>query len=123
MGVVTFTEDIASPVPAPRLFKALILDVDNLIPKVVPQAIKSIETNQGDGGPGSINQMNFSISYETKLESDPNGGCVHMSIGKYYTKPGVEVKEEDIKAGKEKPPACSRPWKPTYLWANPDAYV
>lgn len=59
MGVVTYTEEFASPIPAPRLFKALIVDADNLIPKIVPQAIKSIETIEGDGGPGSIKQMNF----------------------------------------------------------------
>lgn len=59
MAVVTFTEDIASPVPATRLFKAMIVDADNLLPKIVPQAIKSVERIEGDGGPGTIKQMNF----------------------------------------------------------------
>ncbi|XP_028100622.1 major allergen Pru av 1-like [Camellia sinensis] len=143
MGVVTFTEDIASPVPAPRLFKALILDADNLIPKIVPQAIRSIETIQGDGGPGSIKQMNFAegspfkclkhridalmdklefISYEMKLESDANGGCVGKNISKYHAKPGVEIKEEEIKAGKEKASAVFKAVE-AYLLANPNAYA
>ncbi|KAI6692997.1 hypothetical protein NL676_020707 [Syzygium grande] len=41
------------------MFKALILDGDTLIPKLLPQAIKSVELIHGDGGPGSIKQMNF----------------------------------------------------------------
>ncbi|XP_010024736.2 major strawberry allergen Fra a 1.08 [Eucalyptus grandis] len=56
---VTFTEEFSSSVPAPRLFKALIIDGDNLMPKIMPQAIKSVELIHGDGGPGSIKQMNF----------------------------------------------------------------
>ncbi|THF96861.1 hypothetical protein TEA_021285 [Camellia sinensis var. sinensis] len=134
MGVVTFTEDIASPVPAPRLFKALILDADNLIPKIVPQAIRSIETIQGDGGPGSspfkclkhridalMDKLEF-ISYEMKLESDANGGCVGKNISKYHAKPGVEIKEEEIKAGKEKASAVFKAVE-AYLLANPNAYA
>lgn len=59
MAAVTFAEEFSSSIPAPRMFKALILDGDNLIPKLMPQAIKNIELVQGDGGPGSIRQMNF----------------------------------------------------------------
>ena len=33
-----------------RLFKAFILDVDNLIPKIAPQAIKSAEIIKGEEG-------------------------------------------------------------------------
>ncbi|KAL7178233.1 hypothetical protein ACSBR2_031395 [Camellia fascicularis] len=63
-----------------------------------------------------------SISYETKLESDPNGDCVRTSISKYYTKPGIEVKEEGIKAGKEKASGMLGAVE-AYPLANPDAYV
>ncbi|KAI8009467.1 Major strawberry allergen Fra a 1.06 [Camellia lanceoleosa] len=59
MGVVTFTDEYASPIPPARAFKALILNGDNLIPKLMPQAFKSIELIQGDGGAGSIKQINF----------------------------------------------------------------
>lgn len=59
MAAVTFTEEFTSTIPAPRLFKALILDADNLIPKIAPQAVKKVELIEGDGGPGSIKQMNF----------------------------------------------------------------
>lgn len=158
MAVVTFTEDIASPVPATRLFKAMIVDADNLLPKIVPQAIKSVERIEGDGGPGTIKQMNFtegtpfkyvkhridaldkekmayaytliegdallgkieSISYEIKLESTPNGGCVGKNISTYHTKPGVEIKEEEIKAGKEMTEGVFKAVE-AYLLANPEA--
>lgn len=59
MVAVTFTEEFTSNIPASRLFKALILDADNLIPKIAPQAVKNVELIKGDGGPGSIKQMNF----------------------------------------------------------------
>ncbi|XWS38984.1 hypothetical protein CRYUN_Cryun18bG0010900 [Craigia yunnanensis] len=57
MGVVTFTEEFSSPVPAEKLFKALVLDNNKLIPELMPMAIKSIETTEGDEGPGSIKKM------------------------------------------------------------------
>lgn len=41
------------------MFKALILDSSNLIPKLLPQFIKNVELIQGDGGAGSIEQINF----------------------------------------------------------------
>ncbi|XP_073155037.1 major allergen Pru av 1-like [Henckelia pumila] len=59
MGVITFEHEVSSSIPAPKLFKAFILDGDNLIPKVMPQAIKSVETLQGDGGPGTIKLITF----------------------------------------------------------------
>lgn len=59
MGIITFTEEFSSPVPAGRLFKAFVLDFDNLLPKLMPQAFKSIETIKGDGGPGTIKKLNF----------------------------------------------------------------
>ncbi|KAL6990029.1 hypothetical protein U1Q18_052597 [Sarracenia purpurea var. burkii] len=160
MGAVTITEEITSPIPAQRLFKALILDADVIIPKIAPQAIKNIETIEGDGGPGTIKQMNFaegshfkyvkhridaldkekltyaytliegdalkdkieSISYEIKFEPSPDGGTVGKNVSTYHTKPGVEVKEEEIKAGKEQAAGIFKAVE-AYLLANPDAYV
>ncbi|KAF8030814.1 hypothetical protein BT93_D0108 [Corymbia citriodora subsp. variegata] len=59
MGVFTFTNEYISPIPPARLFKALVLDSHNLIPKLMPQAVKSIDIIQGDGGAGTIKQINF----------------------------------------------------------------
>lgn len=59
MGVITFTDELTSSIPPSRIFKASIVDSHNLIPKLLPQAVKSIEIIQGDGGAGSIKQINF----------------------------------------------------------------
>lgn len=66
MGVITFTEEFTSTVPAGKLFKAFVLDFDNLLPNIMPQAIKSVETIEVDGGPGTIKKLNFT---EGKLHS------------------------------------------------------
>ncbi|KAH7517022.1 major allergen Pru ar 1 [Ziziphus jujuba] len=59
MGVTTLRQEFASLVPADRMFKAIILDSHNLVHKLMPQAIKSIEIIHGDGGQGTIKQTNF----------------------------------------------------------------
>ncbi|CAA2962027.1 PR-10 type pathogenesis-related [Olea europaea subsp. europaea] len=160
MGAITVTEEVNSPVSALRLFKALILDADNLIPKIVPQAVKNVDKIEGDGGPGTIKQLNFaegsefkyvkhridaldkenmsysytliegdalmnileSITYEIKIESAPEGGSKVKNTSTYNTKPGVEIKEENVKAGKEKAAGVFKAVE-AYLSANPDAYV
>ncbi|XP_060210699.1 major allergen Pru ar 1-like [Lycium barbarum] len=48
-----------SPIPPSRIFKASIIDSHNLIPKLLPQAIKRVEFVQGDGGVGSVKQINL----------------------------------------------------------------
>ena len=42
------------------------------------------------------------IDYETKLVAAPHGGTIIKSTSKYHTKGEVEIKEEHVKAGKEK---------------------
>ncbi|XP_027338292.1 major allergen Pru ar 1-like [Abrus precatorius] len=59
MGVYTDTDEYPSTISPARLFKALVVDAHNLIPKLLPHAVKSIELIQGDGGAGSIMQINF----------------------------------------------------------------
>lgn len=67
MGVITVTDEYTSPIPPSRIFKSLILDADNLVPKLLPQIIKNIEIVQGEGGPGTIKQMNFAEGTCTSL--------------------------------------------------------
>ncbi|KAL9314881.1 hypothetical protein ACSQ67_020333 [Phaseolus vulgaris] len=57
MGALTFTEEFTSSVQPGRLFKALILDAPNLIPKLMPDAIKNVQLVEGNGGPGSIQEI------------------------------------------------------------------
>ncbi|EOY06619.1 Pathogenesis-related protein 10.5 [Theobroma cacao] len=159
MGVVTYEMEVATSIPPAKMFKAFVLDADNLIPKVVPQAIKSSELLEGDGGPGSIKKITFGegsqfkyvkhkvegidkenfsysysviegdalmntlekISYETKFAAGPDGGSVCKSTGKYYTIGDTEIKEEQIKAGKERALGMYKAVE-AYLLANPDAY-
>ncbi|KAD6453662.1 hypothetical protein E3N88_08368 [Mikania micrantha] len=162
VNVNTFTDEFTSPVSATRLFKALILDAHNLYPKITPLGIKSIDTIEGDGGPGSIKQINFaldgqmthlkhkvdaldeekmiyaytlieggellttekieSISYEMKFEPSPVGGCIGNNTTKYHIREGFEIKEEDIKEGKEKAFGVFKAIE-AFLLENPNAYV
>ncbi|KAG8370471.1 hypothetical protein BUALT_Bualt14G0120300 [Buddleja alternifolia] len=59
MGVITYEHEVTSSIPPAKMWNAYILDADNLIPKVLPQAIKSVETLEGDGGVGTIKCVTF----------------------------------------------------------------
>lgn len=65
MGVSKITQEFGSPVAAGRVFRALILESNTLMPKLLPQFIKSVDTLQGDGGAGSIEQVNFTQSKQS----------------------------------------------------------
>ncbi|KAL0315005.1 UNVERIFIED_CONTAM: Major strawberry allergen Fra a 1-3 [Sesamum calycinum] len=60
MGAITYDIEIPSSIPAAKMFKAVVLDADTLIPKIMPQAIKSIEILEGDGGVGTVKIIHFS---------------------------------------------------------------
>ncbi|KAL9410227.1 hypothetical protein AB3S75_044066 [Citrus x aurantiifolia] len=70
MGVFTVTDEYTSPISPARLFKALIVDSHNLIPKLMPQAVKSIEIFEGDGGAGSIRQINVVEGNQVKCSKN-----------------------------------------------------
>jgi len=59
MGVFTYESETSSVIPPARLFKSFVLDADNLLPKVAPQAIQKIETLEGDGGVGTVKKTTF----------------------------------------------------------------
>ncbi|RZC53202.1 hypothetical protein C5167_012057 [Papaver somniferum] len=61
----TFNEEFACAVAPHRLFHGLYLDGHNLMPKIMPE-VKSIDFISGDGGPGSIQQVNFIDGYPVK---------------------------------------------------------
>ncbi|XP_028756702.1 class-10 pathogenesis-related protein 1-like [Neltuma alba] len=58
MGVFTFSEENISAVAPATLYKALVFDGDNLVPKVV-DAVQSIEILQGTGAAGTIRRINY----------------------------------------------------------------
>ncbi|MFS7989948.1 putative Bet v I/Major latex protein [Helianthus anomalus] len=193
MGVFTYTDEHTSPVASARIFKASILDSHILMPKLLPDAITSIQLIKGDSGAGSIKQINFAggfakhqidevdektftykytliegngvsdkiekVSYDIKFDGSPDGGSMSqppilipgngrpcascggitlliylaaeifirtVSISKMtttiYTHGDFEIKEEELKAGKEKVLGLYKVVE-AYLLKNPDAYV
>lgn len=160
MGVATFTDEYTSPIAPSRIFKASIVDSHNLIPKLLPQAIKSIDITHGDGGAGSIKQINFAegsplksvkyrvdelnektltysytlvegdslvdklekITYEVTFEPSADGGSISKVTSKYYTVGDFTLKEEEVKAGKERVLGMYKAVE-AFLIQNPDAYA
>ncbi|PKH93986.1 hypothetical protein CRG98_049781, partial [Punica granatum] len=59
MGVTSFTQEFPCPISPARMFRALIVESSDLIPRLLPQFIKSVELVEGDGGAGSIERVNF----------------------------------------------------------------
>ncbi|MFS7989954.1 putative START-like domain superfamily protein [Helianthus anomalus] len=105
--------------PPARIFKASILDSHTLMPKLLPDAIKSIEFIKGDGGARSIKQINFSGG---KFEGSPDGGSISKMTTTIYPHGEFEIKEEELKVGKEKVLGLYKVVE-AYLLKNPNAYV
>uniref|UniRef100_A0A0D6QVZ4 Bet v I/Major latex protein domain-containing protein n=1 Tax=Araucaria cunninghamii TaxID=56994 RepID=A0A0D6QVZ4_ARACU len=55
----TITLDIESPLEAKRLWNATVKDGHNLLPKVAPEIVSGVTIVQGNGGVGTIKQVNF----------------------------------------------------------------
>ncbi|XP_073290982.1 major allergen Pru ar 1-like [Primulina huaijiensis] len=160
MAITTFIDEHVSPIHPSRIFKASIVDSHNLIPKLMPQAIKSVDILEGSGGAGSIKQINFAqggnfkfvkyrvdelneeslvyrytliegdalieklekITYEVKLEQTEDGGSVSKVTSKYYTVGDFVLKEDEVKAGKERVLGMYKAVE-AFLLQNPDAYA
>ncbi|KAG9459535.1 hypothetical protein H6P81_004043 [Aristolochia fimbriata] len=54
----SYTQELVSPVAASRLWKAS-GDTHNLIPKLIPDKVASLVLLEGDGGVGTLTQVNF----------------------------------------------------------------
>ncbi|KAI5649290.1 hypothetical protein M9H77_35295 [Catharanthus roseus] len=100
MSVTTFSYEYTSPIFPPRILKASIVDSHNLIPKLMPQVIKSIEITQRNGN--SLTAKLEKITYEVKFEPNTEGGSISKVTSKYYTKGQILLKQDKIKTGKEK---------------------
>ena len=59
MVASTVSNEILSPVTPSRLWKAVVKDSHNLMPKLMPDIISSIVILEGNGGIGTIRQSNF----------------------------------------------------------------
>ncbi|PSR92546.1 Major allergen Pru ar like [Actinidia chinensis var. chinensis] len=68
MAAIIYDMEIPSSIPADKMFKAFVLDGDTILPKVLPHAITSVQTLEGDGGVGTIKLTTF------------GEGSVHKSV-------------------------------------------
>ncbi|CAH9082598.1 unnamed protein product [Cuscuta epithymum] len=59
MGVTTYTDEVTTPIAAERLFKAFFVESNNLFPELLPGLIKSIKFIEGEGGAGTIKQIEY----------------------------------------------------------------
>ncbi|XP_022868870.1 pathogenesis-related protein STH-2-like [Olea europaea var. sylvestris] len=112
MGISNYFHELKTNVSHKRLFKALITDNHDVLPKVSP-SIKSIETIEGDGGAGSVKKTNFSESegshfkhMKTKVDSLDKENYVAKftlvegdALGDELEKVCYEMKFEDSKDG------------------------
>ncbi|KAJ7955169.1 Major allergen Mal d 1 [Quillaja saponaria] len=122
MGVFAFEHENTAVIPSARLFKALILEGNNLFTKVAPQVIKSIEVIEGDGGVGSIKNVIFcDVINEAKFVPSPDGGSIVKNKSKFITKGDAEITEEEANSGNERTAGILKLFE-AYLIANPDAY-
>ena len=55
----SWTHEIESPVAAPRLFRAAVMDWHTLAPKIASHIVASAHPVDGDGSVGSVRQFNF----------------------------------------------------------------
>ncbi|PKI40697.1 hypothetical protein CRG98_038952 [Punica granatum] len=85
MGITCFTQEFTTTVAASRMFRALIIDSHNLIPKLVPQGIKSIEFIKGNGGARSIkaDQFHRSLPGNRGLLLGTPGGAIGSKEGTF----------------------------------------
>ncbi|CAK7333267.1 unnamed protein product [Dovyalis caffra] len=160
MGATSFTQEFTCPIAPSRMFRALILDSNNLIPKLLPQFIKSVDLIHGDGGAGSIEQVKFaegtdtkyvkhrideldkdnlvckytmiegdplgdkleSIAYEVRFEVGSDGDCNCKMTSDYNAVGDFTIKEEEIKAGRDKTRGIYKVVE-AYLLENPHVYA
>ncbi|KAJ6416404.1 hypothetical protein OIU84_002289 [Salix udensis] len=64
MGVITLENEFVVAVAPAKLFKAYCLDTDTLLPKILPEHIKSSEIVEGNGGTGTIRKITFTEGKE-----------------------------------------------------------
>ncbi|WCJ23358.1 Major strawberry allergen Fra a 1-A [Euphorbia peplus] len=70
MGVTSYELELSSSLPAAKLYKAMVLDADVILPKIMPQAFESVEIVQGNGGPGTVKKVTFGQGSKFKYMKD-----------------------------------------------------
>ncbi|KAL8100399.1 pathogenesis-related protein 2-like [Apium graveolens] len=59
MDEITKNVEVRSSVTAAEMYKAMFLDMDVVIPQILPQLIKSIQILDGEGGVGTIKYLTY----------------------------------------------------------------
>lgn len=69
MDEITKNVEGRSTVTAAEMYKAMFLDMDVVIPQILPQLIKSIHILEGDGGVGTIKYLTYGqgINYFVRI--------------------------------------------------------
>ncbi|CAA3017036.1 pathogenesis-related STH-2-like [Olea europaea subsp. europaea] len=107
MGISKFFHEIKAKANHKRMFKAVMIENADVLPKASPH-IKKIETVQGDGGVGSIKKTTFSDGkyMKNKIDHlDPANGVAKLTLfegdvlGDKIESISYEVKFEDSKDG------------------------
>ncbi|KAL2237754.1 UNVERIFIED_CONTAM: Pathogenesis-related protein 2 [Sesamum indicum] len=113
MGAITYDIKIPSSIPAAKMFKSVALDAVTLIPKIMPQAIKSVEIWEGDGefDPATplLRVMPWraflNITYHVTIVPTAEMGCICKNRSIYHTKGDIEINGE--RSRKERRRQCS----------------
>ncbi|GMN75131.1 hypothetical protein TIFTF001_052585 [Ficus carica] len=95
MGVCTYEHETTSTISPARIFKAFILDADNVIAKVAPHAVKHVEILEGNGGPGTIKKITFGEGSKFKYAKHRVDSVDHDNLTYCHS-----LIEGDILAGK-----------------------
>ena len=77
----SWTLEITSPVAAPRLFRAAVIDWHTLAPKLASRIVASANPVEGEGGVGSVRQFNFTSDTCMSASNTPRPTCSHQSSG------------------------------------------
>ncbi|KDP35160.1 hypothetical protein JCGZ_10694 [Jatropha curcas] len=85
MTVSVLEHKLATPIPAAKLFKAIVTDGHSVLPKTLPQVFKNFEILEGNGGPGTIRKITYAEGSGLKYvrdridKIDPQNFVYHMT--------------------------------------------
>ncbi|TXG53842.1 hypothetical protein EZV62_019098 [Acer yangbiense] len=101
------------------MFKALILDSHNLVPKLAKKSIKRIDVIEGDGEEGDVlGDKIESMVYEAKFKATSDGRCLVKVATEFQLNGGndrheILMMEQNIKEGQELEIGMFKEWKET----------
>ncbi|KAH6816088.1 hypothetical protein C2S51_020908 [Perilla frutescens var. frutescens] len=129
-GITSDDIEIPSPIPAAKMFKAAVLDADNIIPKTAKHRIDAIDMEKMsltysviDGD--ILSTFVESVSHELSVVGSPDGGSIYKNKITYNTKllqaGDANMITNNINGLKEEAVALFKAIEADVL-AHPDAY-